>query len=1366
MDPLAELVGESPVMEAVRDQIRRLLVRRETGRRLPSILISGETGTGKGLAARTIHRAGPRADGPFVDVNCAAIPETLLEAELFGFERGAFTDARRAKPGLFQAAHRGTIFLDEIGLLPEPLQAKLLKVLEEQAVRRLGATTAEPVDTWIISATNADLQAAVRQRVFREDLYHRLAVLILRLPPLRERGRDVLLLADRFLARSCADYGLPSKRLAPDATARLLEYPWPGNIRELNNVLERVALLSEDDVVTAGMLELEASPRVGLDATPAPPAPAMLSLDEAMRVHLLAALTQTDWNISRTAVLLNISRNTVRGRIERFGLKPGGGAAATPRAPTPRGRPVPRPVTVEAPALPAPSTLRWERRRITLLRASVVIPSGMEPLSVGSLALNALVEKVRTFGGRVEELSPMWLLASFGLEAVEDAARRAALAALAMQRVLDRAAKDDPLSPRLRIGIHVAEVRVGQGKGYAKIDSEEELGFRATIEALLASARPGDTVVSAAAAPFLERRFDLAAEPRTETQAPWYRLTGRERRGFELLGRIGTFVDRSRELELLETRLDSAVGGHGQVVALVGEPGVGKSRLVWEFTRSRGTGMGLVLEASGVAHGKAVPFLPIRDLLRAYFQIQETDGGDEIGAKVAGTIRGLDEELGFAIPALQALLEATVDDAAWRRLDPPQRRQRTFEALKLLLVRESRRRPVLLVLENLHWIDSETEGLLGLLVEAIPAARIMLLVTYRPEFRHGWGGASFYAQLGVEPLPSENAQELLDALLGGEPGLVPVKSRLVEWAGGNPFFMEESGRTLVETGVLVGERGAYRLAKTLEAVQIPSTVEEVLAARLARLPEEEKSLLDCAAVIGKHVPLSLLKSVTALGDAEVLERMRPLRAAELLYEAVSFPKVEYAFKHALTHDVAYRTITPERRRELHGRLVETLERTAAEDVQRLGYHAFRAERWPKAVTCLRQAGTKAAAQAANREAVACFEEVLRALDRLPLSSERTRLSIDVRIDLRHALTPLGLVQRTLEHLRAAEALAAELDDPARLGRVVSFIANCLILQGRYGEALVTGQRALDIAREHGDRPLQIATQMYIARARLNRGECEQANEMSHEIVRSLDERPLDDFLGLPVLPAAFARSTLATGLAEVGAFREAEAQAHEAARRAEASGRPHSLIWAYWGVGLVALMQGHAEEAVRVFDRMLVLCRTHDLDAYVSRFLAGLGWAKARSGQVAEGIVLMEQAVALDASAEPRTTHTLALTALAEGYLLAGDLEKALTTAGEAIRQARRHEERSAEAYASWVLATAQSAGASNLEAADDTFKAASAIASEQRLQPLLAHCHFGLGDLCERRGEQEAASEHRERGRRLCETLQMRPWIPIRTAG
>src|SRR5215510_10299084 len=257
MAPPAQLLGDSPGIAALREQVDRLLRRQAEGaRRLAAILILGETGTGKGLLAGILHRAGPRADEPFVDVNCAAVPETLLEAELFGFERGAFTDARHAKPGLLQMAHRGMLFLDEVGLLPEAMQAKLLKVLEERTVRRLGSTRSEPVDVWIVAATSEDLSAATRGRRFREDLYHRLAVLTLRLPPLRERGEDIVLLAEHFLARSCEDYGLPAKTLTPDACRALQAFAWPGNVRQLANAMERAALFTDSAAVNADALGL------------------------------------------------------------------------------------------------------------------------------------------------------------------------------------------------------------------------------------------------------------------------------------------------------------------------------------------------------------------------------------------------------------------------------------------------------------------------------------------------------------------------------------------------------------------------------------------------------------------------------------------------------------------------------------------------------------------------------------------------------------------------------------------------------------------------------------------------------------------------------------------------------------------------------------------------------------------------------------------------------------------------------------------------------------------------------------------------------------------------------------------------------
>src|SRR5713101_2187222 len=454
MEELAKLLGESPAINVVREKLRHLLERQPAGRRLPAILIQGETGTGKGLVARLVHRVGPRRRGPFVDINCPAIPETLLEAELFGFERGAFTDARRAKPGLLHTAHRGTLFLDEVGLLPESAQAKLLTVIEERVVRRLGSTRPEAVDVCFIRATNTDLQAALRARRFREVLYHRLAVITFDLPALRERGRDVLLLAERFLARACVDYGLPPKTLAEQAQARLLAYRWPGNIRELANVMERAALFADSPVVTEAMLEpLSAEgPHSG---APAPSARAgAVTPEEAMRQHLLRVLEESAGNISHAAARLGIARNTLYARLEKYGVRS--------HHPFPRRRS--RLETAPPPA-PTGTRIEWESRGITLLRADVVGLEGLESGSRTSQVLDGVIDKLETFGGRVEELTPTGVVASFGIEGVDDAPRHAAHAAMAIHKGVARARVSTGRMPGVKIGIHVAPVLVGRSAG-------------------------------------------------------------------------------------------------------------------------------------------------------------------------------------------------------------------------------------------------------------------------------------------------------------------------------------------------------------------------------------------------------------------------------------------------------------------------------------------------------------------------------------------------------------------------------------------------------------------------------------------------------------------------------------------------------------------------------------------------------------------------------------------------------------------------------------------------------------------------------------------------------------------------------------
>src|SRR6266404_5229962 len=529
MASLDELIGDSPGLVAVRTQVEQLLRRHSETRRLPPILILGETGTGKGLLARAVHEAGPRRAAAFVAVNCAAIPETLLEAELFGFERGAFTDAREAKAGLFQTADRGTLFLDEIGLLPENLQAKLLTALEDRAVRRLGSTRAEPVDVWIISATSEDLRAGARRRGFREELYHRLAVVTLRLPPLRARGQDILTLAEHFLKRTCIEYGLAPKTLTSDARAALIAYRWPGNVREVANVMERVALLVDGPLVTADRLEL-ATPRSQRASLPENHettlcgAPVGISLgqtvEEVERQRILEALHETRWNISRAASRLGVTRNILRYRVQKYGLRlPPTTAGLT--EPTDVARRAVQPTTGRGPV-----NVQWERRHVALLRADLVT-TAVTAVPAAGAALDTLVEKIESFGGQVEEVSPAGLMAIFGLEPVEDAPRRAAHAALAIQKVAGHARGRSAEFPEVRVGLHVGEVLVARVGSAARVDHAAKREAWQQLEAFMESAEAGTVLVSKATRPFLERRFVVAPFAGSDATAPKaYRLSG------------------------------------------------------------------------------------------------------------------------------------------------------------------------------------------------------------------------------------------------------------------------------------------------------------------------------------------------------------------------------------------------------------------------------------------------------------------------------------------------------------------------------------------------------------------------------------------------------------------------------------------------------------------------------------------------------------------------------------------------------------------------------------------------------------------------------------------------------------------------
>jgi class 3 adenylate cyclase/tetratricopeptide (TPR) repeat protein len=1033
--------------------------------------------------------------------------------------------------------------------------------------------------------------------------------------------------------------------------------------------------------------------------------------------------------------------------------------------------------------LTSKAALEGERKQVTVLfadlKGSMELLADRDPEEARALldpVLQHMMDAVHRYEGTVNQVMGDGIMALFGAPlAHEDHAVRACYAALQMQASIGRYA--DELRHTQGRDVHI---RVGMNSGEVvvrSIGSDLHMDYTAVGQTTHLAARmeqmamPGAILMTPATLRLAEGAVQVKplglvpvkglAEPIevyevTSAAALRSRLEAAAVRG------LTRFVGRAAEIGQLRLALEQARAGRGQVAAIVGEPGVGKSRLVWECTHSHRSQGWLVLEAASVSYGKATTYFPVIDLLRRYFQIEGRDDSRKIREKVTGKLLSLDRALQPTLPVFLSLLDVPVDDPEWAKLDPPRRRQLTLDALKRLFVRESQVQPLLLVFEDLHWIDSETQALLDVLVDSVPTARLLFLVNYRPEYTHGWGSKTYYQQLRLDTLPTASAGELLEVLLGADPGLSELRRLLIERTQGNPFFLEEMVRALVETKVLTGEHGAYRLAGPIQNIQLPPTVQNILAARIDRLAPEDKQLLQTASVVGKDVSFALLQAVAELPDKALRSGLDNLRKAEFLYETRLFHDPEYTFKHALTHEVAYGSLLQERRRVLHASIVEASERLCAdrlpEQAERLAHHALRGEVWDKALAYCRQAGEKAIMRSAYSESVGYFEQALNALPHLPEQHATREQAIDLRLALRTALQPSGDFGRILVCLREAETLAEALDDSRRLAQISLYLSRYFSLTGTYEQAITAAQRALTLGTASGDSVLPALANLNLGLVYAPQADYRRAIDCFGQTVAALDGARRYQRFGQVMLPAVQACAFLAWCHAELGTFAKGRTFGEEGLRIAEAVEHPASRMVASWGGGLLALHQGDLGSALPLLERAMAIYQDTDLPIWFCSIAAALGAAYTLGGRIADAMPLLTLGLEREIATKRPALRSCSLS-LGEAHLLAGRLEEAHALVMRTL--AREHQERHNQAYALRFLGEiAVRREPPQLDQAGDDYRQALTLAEELGMRPLAAHCHLGLGKLYRLTGQLAQARDHLTTAITMYREMDMRFWL------
>jgi tetratricopeptide (TPR) repeat protein len=982
------------------------------------------------------------------------------------------------------------------------------------------------------------------------------------------------------------------------------------------------------------------------------------------------------------------------------------------------------------------------------------------------LVQERMVGAVEAFGGIVNQVMGDGIMAMFGAPAaLEDHALRACHAALQMQSAISGCPETDHTAQfhdlHIRVGINSGELVVAErGDGFNF--QYTAYGEAAHVAARMEQLAPPDAILISAGTYAL-----VAGKVITKPQGPIL-LKGLSRpvEVYQLLalnarldatasrGNQAPFVGRAGPLTALRAALARAQSGYGTAVAVIGEPGSGKSRLCRELLLGLPADS-LVLSASGLSFVRGTPYAGLVACLSSIVGSDQSQNSGELRARISSWLGGHGATAITHLPAILGLFGIAAARDGWLDLSLAERRARILDAVCAILSAESARRSVVVMMEDLQWMDEATGELISALAQRIHSVRILLLVNGRPEYRPDWAKLPSCRVLALENFADDEARLFLDKLLGTDPSLDRLKPLLVQHTDGNAYFLEESIQAMSDAGSLVGTQGHYRAIGT-PVLRIPVTVQDVIAMRIDGLSAAAKHLLQAAAVLGtdlEEVQLERLAEMPGGVHAPLAE----LLAARFLVPSVGSDKI-LAFRHVLSHDVVYASLLQQTRRRFHARALMVLEQDATsrivERTELLARHAVRGEVWDKALVYLLAAARVALSRSAAHQSVSFLEEAVSLLPRLPREPEAWRIELELRLELRNALFSVGRRNEILGHLDAAERLARSLKDARGLARALSDRCHCHWLMGQWETAVEAGRQALEIARELDDLGLRVGTSFFMGLAAYAQADYPAAGALFSENITALSGELARERFGMVSLPASVSGSYLALCLGEQGLFEEAGRTAQQAWELADEAGRPFDRVQARLALGGIWLLRGDATEAIPPLECALQMCHAASVPVLMARAVAALGYAYALGGRMEQALELADRC-----GAEPgEATRATCQRWIAEVLFLAGKHEAARGRAVSLLDHCRASGQRGVEAWTLHLLAVVWMREGALMEA-EAGLDAAAALADSRGMRPLLARCRLSAAELRLAKGDHDRGMLEVRAVAELCMRLGMSQW-------